>query len=110
MKNILFVPTTVYLLIRIKPKKKYKESVLNLLYESISPTHKEQGCQEYKVLCEDESIVVMGKWENKMSLDMHLLFQYHLALFEETLPPLCKKISIKIYEELEPPITALSVS
>jgi len=110
MKKLLYVPNTVYLYIRIKPKKKYLDTALHLLYESIAPTHKEQGCQEYKVLKEEESILVFGRWENKMSLDMHLLFQYHLALFEETLPPLCKKISIKTYEELEPPITALSVS
>jgi quinol monooxygenase YgiN len=110
MKNILYVPDTIYLFIRIKPKKKYSDSVLHLLYESIAPTHKEQGCLEYKILREEETILILGRWENKMSLDMHLLFQYHLALFEETLPPLCKKISIKVFDELEPPITALSVS
>ena len=109
MKTILYVQNTAYLFIRIKTKKKYVQSVLHLLYESIAPTHKEQACQEYKILREGEEIIVLGRWENKMSLDMHLLFQYHLALFEETLPPLCKKISIKTYEELEPPITALSV-
>ncbi len=109
MKKILYVPDTIYLLIRIKPKKKYMDSILNLLYTSIAPTHKEQACQEYKILKERDTIIVYGKWENKISLEMHLLFQYHLALFEETLPPLCKKISIKTYQELEPPITALSL-
>ncbi len=110
MKKNLYVPDTIYLLIRIKAKKKYIDSILNLLYTSIAPTHKEQSCQEYKILKERDTIIVYGKWKNKMSLEMHLLFQYHLALFEETLPPLCKKISIQTYQELEPPITALSLN
>ena len=84
--------------------------MLEALYKTIAPTHKEQACLEYKILHHKQFITVCGKWENKMALDMHLLFQYHLTLFETTLPPLCKKISIQTFEEVEPPITALSVA
>jgi len=110
MNKILYVPHYVYLQISIKAKKKHIQKVLELLYKSISQTHKEQACLEYKVLHNKKSITVFGKWENRTSLEMHLLFQYHLKLFEETLPPLCKKISIQTFEEIEPPITALSVA
>ena len=110
VQELKYIEDTAYLVIQIKAKKKHTNTVLKLLYESIAPTHKEDACLEYKILQNKTSIIVSGKWKNKMSLDMHLLFQYHLALFEETLTPLCKKIHIKTYEEIEPPITALSVS
>ena len=110
MNKILYVPHTVYLHITLKTKKKQTLNVLNLLYETIAPTHKEQGCLEYKILQEGRFITLFGKWENKMVLNMHLLFAYHIKLFEETLPPLCKTIDTKIFEEIEPPITALSVA
>jgi len=110
MNKILYVPQTIYLLIHIKVKKKHLEKVLSFVYETIAPTHKEQACQEYKILQNSNTITISGKWDNKVALDMHLLFQYHLILFEEVLPPLCKKISIKTYQEIEPPITALSLS
>ena len=110
MNKILYVPHTVYLQITLKTKKKQTQQVLEALYETIAPTHKEQGCLEYKILQTGRFITLFGKWENKMALNMHLLFAYHLKLFEETLPPLCKEINIKTFEEVEPPITALSVT
>jgi len=110
MNKILYVPHTIYLQINIKTKKKRTQEVLEALYQTIAPTHKEQACLEYKILHNKRSITVLGKWKNKMALDMHLLFQYHLTLFEKTLPPLCKKITIETFEEVEPPITALSLA
>jgi len=110
MNTILYVPETRYLHITIKTKKKQTEKVLLALYKSIAPTHKEQACLEYKILHNKQSITVLGRWKTQVSLDMHLLFQYHLELFEKTLPPLCKKITIKTFKELEPPITALSLA
>jgi len=109
MNNIFYTNDIVYLNIQIKTKKKNITKVLQYLYESIAPTHKEDACLEYKILHVEKNIIVHGKWKNKMSLDMHLYFQYHLKLFEEALPPLCKDIKIKIYQEIEPPITALSL-
>ena len=109
MDTLTYTQDQVNLIIRLKTKKKETDTVLHALYETIAPTHKEEGCLEYRVLQEDRSILVMGRWKNRMSLDMHLLLQFHLHLFEELLPPLCKKISVSIYKELEPPITALSL-
>lgn len=109
MNKIIYIPDTVYLHINIKAKKKSIDEVLTHVYNSISPTHKEEGCLQYKVLRDGSSIIIIGKWKNKMYLDMHCLLQFHLELFEETLPPLCKKISIRSYKEIDPPITSLSL-
>lgn len=109
MHTITHVQDHIYLNIRIKAKKKHLGKVLQALYDSIAPTHKEEGCLEYKLLHDGTSIVVIGRWSNQMALDMHLLLQFHLHLFEELLPPLCKKIRINTYAEIEPPITSLSV-
>ncbi len=110
MQALLYTPELVYLYIRIRAKKKHVQAVLSAAYDTISPTHKEEGCLEYRVLHEGTSVIIMGKWTNSMSLDMHLLLQFHLRLIEEILPPLCKKITLKRYREIEPPITSLSIS
>ncbi len=110
MNKILYVPDTFHLHINIQAKAEYLPNVLSYLYETITPTHKEEGCLEYKLFNEGNSIIVQGKWSSKMALDMHLLLQFHLKLFEEVLPDLCEKISIQTLKEVEPPITSLSIS
>ncbi len=110
MNTISYDPESVFLHIRIKAKKRYIDDVLLLLYDTIAPTHKEEGCLEYRLLHEGTSILLYGKWKNKMALDMHLLLQFHLDLFENVLPSLCKNISVKRYKEVDPPITSLSIS
>lgn len=109
MSALSYTPESVHLLIRIKPKKKHFDEVLRLAYETISPTHKEEGCLEYRLFHEENSIVIMGKWKNTMALQMHLLLHFHLHLFENILPGLCKKIDLRSYKETEPPITSLSI-
>lgn len=110
MNIISYTPESVYLNIRIKAKKKHLDEVLLRLYDTIAPTHKEEGCLEYRLLHQGSSILLHGKWKTQMAVDMHLLLQYHLELFENTLPSLCKTISIKTYKEIDPPITSLSIS
>jgi len=61
MNKILYVPQTIYLLIHIKVKKKHLEQVLSFVYETIAPTHKEQACQEYKILQNSNTITISGK-------------------------------------------------
>ena len=109
MKTILYSPENIHLIIRIKAKKKDIDEVVSAAYQTISPTHKEEGCLEYRIFHANRELVIFGTWKNKMALDMHLLLQFHLNLVEDVLPLLCKKIKIKIYNELEPPITALSL-
>jgi len=109
MQTLLYTADTFYLLIRIKAKKKYVQDILEAIYQTIAPTHKEEGCLEYKLLHDKESILVIGRWKSQMALDMHLLLQFHLTLMEDILPPLCKKINIQSYKEIESPITALSL-
>lgn len=109
MHTITHLQEHIYLHIHIKAKKQYLDKVLQALYDSIAPTHKEEGCLEYKIVHDDTSVFIIGRWKNKMALDMHLLMQFHLHLFEEVLPPLCKKIRIRTCLEVEPPITSLSV-
>lgn len=109
MKTNLYTPENIHLIIRIKAKKKDTDEVVLAAYQTISPTHKEEGCLEYRIFHAESEVVIFGTWKNKMALDMHLLLQFHLRLVEEILPPLSKKISIKIYKEIEPPITALSL-
>jgi len=109
MKTIVYTPENVHLLIRIKAKKKDIDEVLLAAYQTILPTHKEEGCLEYRVFHVENEVVIFGTWKSKMALDMHLLLQFHLRLVEEILPSLSKKTSIKIYKEIEPPITALSL-
>jgi len=109
MQALLYATDHISLIIRIKAKKKHVNNVLEAIYQTIAPTHKEEGCLEYKLLHQDESIYIIGTWANQMSLDLHLLLQFHLKLVEETLPPLCKKIYIQSHKEIEPPITALSL-
>lgn len=109
MSTLVRTPDHVYLQIRIKAKQEYIQTILEEIYKTIVPTHKEDGCLEYRLLQEADSIIVFGKWKNKMALDLHLLLQFHLQLIEEILPPLCKKIRIQSYKEIEPPITALSL-
>lgn len=110
MNTISYDPESVFLHIHIKVKKRHLDEVLFLLYNTIAPTHKEEGCLEYRLLHEGKSLLLYGKWKNKMALDMHLLLQYHMNLFENVLPSLCKKISVKSYKEIDPPITSLSIS
>lgn len=110
MHTISYTQESVHLIIRIKAKKRNIDKVLLSLYETIAPTHKEDGCLEYRLLHRDNSIVIIGKWRNRMALDMHLLLHFHLHLFENILPGLCKKIHIETYKEVEPPITSLSIS
>lgn len=110
MPKLYDYPDKVVLHLQIKPKSQHHNAVLEALYDTIAPTHKEEGCLSYRVFHQDKAICVLGEWKNQMALDMHLLFQYHLQLFEQTLPPLCKKIKQSQYRELEPPITALSLS
>ena len=109
MPNISYCQEYIYLVIRIKAKKEHLDDVLSALYNSIAPTHKEEGCIEYKIIHNNTSVMVIGRWKSQMTLDMHLLMQFHLDLFEKVLPPLCKKISVNTYKEIEPPITSLSV-
>jgi len=109
MQTLLYTADTIHLVIKIKAKRKHINHVLEAIYQTIAPTHKEEGCLEYRLLHQDESIYIIGKWVNQMSLDLHLLLQFHLRLVEEILPPLCKKIHIQSYKEIEPPITALSL-
>ncbi len=99
-----------HLFIRIEAKQEHQDKVLSLLYDTISPTHKEEGCLEYKLFNEGKLIFVKGAWKTKMSLDLHLLLQFHLTLFEKTLPKLCENIDIQTLHEIEPPITSLSLS
>lgn len=109
MNKIIYIQDVIFLHIRIKAKDKHIQNILQLLYETIAPTHKEDGCLEYRVFQQDKDILMVGKWKNRMSLDMHLLFGYHLNLFEDILPAISKKISIKTFQEIEPPITSLSL-
>ena len=109
MQTSLYSTDNVHLVIRIKAKKKQTQHVLEEIYKTIAPTHKEDGCLEYRLMHNAESIIVLGKWKNQMALDMHLLLQFHVQLVEEILPPLCKKVYIQSYQEIEPPITALSL-
>ncbi len=109
MQALVYTADAVRLLIRIKIKKKHLEDVLQACYETIAPTHKEEGCLEYRLMHSDDTVFITGKWKDRMSLEMHLLLQFHLQLVEERLPALCKKIEINICQELEPPITALSL-
>ncbi len=110
MNKILYIPDTFHLHIQIRAKEEFLQDVLLHLYETIAPTHKEEGCLEYKLFNEGCSIVVQGTWSSKMALDMHLLLQFHLHLFEDILPDLCEDISIQTFKEVEPPITSLSIS
>ena len=110
MNKILYVPETIHLLIQIQAKKEFLQKVLLSLYETIAPTHREEGCLEYKLFSQETSIIIQGKWSSKMALDMHLLLQFHLRLFEEVLPDLCESISVEMFQEIEPPITSLSIS
>lgn len=109
MHTIAYTQDAVHLVIRIKTKKKELEKVLFYLYETIAPTHKEEGCLEYRILQNGTSLLVIGKWKSTMALDMHLLLHFHLHLFENVLPGLCKKIHVQTYKEIEPPITSLSI-
>ena len=109
MNTLIYTADHICLIIRIKAKEGYTPAVLEEIYKTIAPTHKEEGCLEYRLLHEEDSIVVLGKWKNQMALDLHLLLQFHVQLIEEILPPLCKKIRVKSYKEIEPPITALSL-
>jgi len=109
MQSVLYTPEQVHLDIRIKTKKNRIDEVILHAYNTIAPSHKEEGCLEYKVLHNEEGVIIRGIWKNQMSLDMHLMFKYHLDLIETYLPPLCKKIKVAIYKEIEPPITALSL-
>lgn len=110
MNKILYIPDSFHLFIQIQAKDEFLQNVLLYLYETIAPTHKEEGCLEYKLFNEGNSIIVQGKWSSKMALDMHLLLQFHLQLFEDILPDLCEQISIETFKEIEPPITSLSIS
>ena len=110
MHNITFVPENIHLLIRIRAKEEHLQEVLALLYKTIAPTHKEEGCLEYRLLNEDNTFILQGKWSSKMALDMHLLLQFHLETFEKKLPELCELIRIETFKEVEPPITSLSIS
>lgn len=108
--QIEHIQDSYHLFIRIEAKQEFQEEVLSLLYATISPTHKEEGCLEYKLFNEGKLIIIKGAWKSKMSLDMHLLLQFHLALFEEQLPDLCENIDVQVLHEIEPPITSLSIS
>lgn len=109
MQSILYTPENRHLHIRIKAKKKCLNEILSLVYKTIAPTHKEEGCLEYRVFSSDKDVMIFGTWKDTMSLDMHLLLQYHLDMMEKHLPLVSKKVSLKVSKELEPPITALSV-
>jgi len=109
MTNTSYSPENINMLIRIKAKKKDLDAVIMEAYKTIVVTHKEEGCLEYRVFHMDYDVMIFGTWSSAKALELHLLLQYHLNLVEELLPPLSKKISIKVYKELEPPITALSV-
>ena len=110
MNTLTYVPDHVHLLIQIQAKAEHLQEVLLLLYKTIAPTHKEEGCLEYRLSNEGNSILLKGEWRTKMALDMHLLMQFHLQLFEEVLPDLCESIMVQSFREIEPPITALSLS
>ncbi len=110
MNKLIYVPDHVHLLIQIQAKEEHLQEVLLSLYETIAPTHKEEGCLEYRLFNEGKSILLKGEWSTKMALDMHLLMQFHLQLFEEVLPDLCESITVQSFTEIEPPITALSLS
>ncbi len=109
MHTLTDIADISYLSIQLDVKAEFLAQVLSEIYATISPTHKEEGCLEYRLLHRNTSVLVMGKWKNKMSLEMHLLLQFHLKLVEEILPPMCKRIHINTYTEIEPPITALSL-
>jgi len=109
MQNVLYTPDNVYLSIRIKTKKKALDTLLLEVYKTIAPSHKEDGCLEYRVMHKGQDIFIFGTWKNQMSLDMHLLLQYHLHLVETVFPKMAKKVRIEVFKELEPPITALSL-
>jgi len=110
MNTLQYVPENIHLIIHIQAKEEHLQEVLLSVYETISPTHKEDGCLEYRLFHEGTSVVIKGEWHSKMALDMHLLMQFHLHCFENILPDLCDNISIKSFKEIEPPITALSLS
>jgi len=109
MSAVLYRPENIHLLIRIKAKKKDLDKVILQAYKTIGVTHKEEGCLEYRVFHMDYDVMIFGTWASSKSLEMHLLLQYHIDMMETHLPSLCKKVSLKVYKELEPPITALSV-
>ncbi|MBE0498195.1 MAG: antibiotic biosynthesis monooxygenase [Campylobacterales bacterium] len=109
MHTVSYIQDTVHLVIRITTKKEEREKVLLCLYETIAPTHKEEGCLEYRIIQNGISLLVIGKWKSQMALDIHLLLHFHLHLFENILPGLCKKIRVQTYKEIEPPITSLSI-
>jgi quinol monooxygenase YgiN len=109
MHTVSYIQDVVHLVIRIKTKQEELEKVLLYLYETIAPTHKEEGCLEYRIVQNGTSLLIIGKWKSQMALDMHLLLHFHLHLFENILPGLCKKIRIQTYKEIEPPITSLSI-
>ncbi len=109
MRSLADIADIHYLTIHLDVKPDHLHTALDEIYKTISPTHKEDGCLEYRLLHNECSVVIFGKWKNKMSLQMHLLLQFHLQLVEDILPPLCDKISVQTYTEIEPPITALSL-
>jgi len=109
MQAVLYTPEQVHLDIRVKAKKGRIDEVILHAYNTIALSHKEEGCLEYKLFHSEDDILLKGTWKNNMALDMHLLLKYHLDLVETLLPPLSKKIKIKVYKEIEPPITALSI-
>jgi quinol monooxygenase YgiN len=109
MNTLLYTADHICLIMRLKAQKGCIHTVAEEVYKTIAPTHKEEGCLEYRLLQQGDSIVVLGKWKSQMALDLHLLLQFHVQLVEEILPPLCKKIKIQSYKEVEPPITALSL-
>ncbi len=109
MDSIIYEPEQVQLCIKIRPKKAQFSKVLKAIYGTIVPTHKEVACLEYKIFKDGEQLLVLGTWKNLISLEMHLLFKFHLDVFDKELPSLCQDISIKLYQEVEPPLTALSL-
>ena len=109
MNTPLYTADHIYLVMRIQAKNGCADAAIEAIYKTIAPTHKEEGCLEYRLLQDADSIVVLGKWKTQMALDLHLLLQFHIQLVETILPPLCTKITIQSYKEIEPPLTALSL-
>ncbi|MDF1880299.1 antibiotic biosynthesis monooxygenase [Sulfurimonas sp. MAG313] len=109
MHSVLYRPENIHLLIRVKAKKNELDAVVSEAYKTIAMTHKEEGCLEYRVFHIDSDVMIFGTWKDEKSLELHLLLKYHIDMIEKHLPLLSKKINLKVYTEIEPPITALSV-
>lgn len=87
--------THLHIMATITPKTEYFEQAKAALVAIVEPTLKEQGCLQFKVHQDADSLYLYEEWLDQAALDLHYQMPYISAVFEAYQQWLAKPVDIR---------------